>query len=236
MPKLSNTLAIRIVIAASAMCLGSSALSEDSLSHHQDYEAALNITLNSEERITTQMSRLLIGEVKHFDFLQFEHIELMRHARALAHPPSDVSEEAKEEIKREADALMSASLEIEWIIADFLQEYAQVRSATSNILDIVSSLEDEKDAALRSKLHSIKAQTQQLVLNGYQDDWEELNNSLSRVLASDIGAQAKAELDFQKAQLAHYLPTLAKHIKRVENGASDEIAKRLEQAYRSKAT
>lgn len=94
------------------------------VAHPREYEAAMATVLEGTTRIEGEMRHILRGDVAHYDFLQYEHIELIRHARALAHPPAALDQVAREQIAALADEVLEAANELEWIIADFLRAQA----------------------------------------------------------------------------------------------------------------
>lgn len=106
--------------------------------HHKAYLDALDKVLVAESRIAGEMSRISNGTVAHYDFLQHEHIELLRHARALRHPPNRLSASERDNMIAQADTLLTAAESLELVIADFLRAQALLRSAISNTLDLVA--------------------------------------------------------------------------------------------------
>lgn len=99
----------------------------DPAAHHALYASALVAVTKASDNILAEMERISAEEVAHYDFLQFEHLELIRHARALAHPPAAMDEQTKLLLQANADKLLLASHELEWIIADFLRAQAMGR-------------------------------------------------------------------------------------------------------------
>lgn len=94
---------------------------DPAVAHKREYEAAMDMVLDGPYRIREEMRRILQGDVAHYDFLQYEHIELIRHARALAHPPAALDEADRKDIAALAGDVVEATNELEWIIADFLR-------------------------------------------------------------------------------------------------------------------
>ena len=106
--------------------------------HHQAYLDALDTAMAAEVRIGGEMIRISNGEVAHYDFLQHEHIELLRHASALRHPPLAMSASERGGVIARADALLMAAESLELVIADYLRAQAQLSSALSNTLDLIA--------------------------------------------------------------------------------------------------
>ena len=61
--------------------------------HQQEYVAALDRVTAAPTRIAEEMQRIRSEKVAHYDFLQYEHIEMLRHARALSYPPANLEPE-----------------------------------------------------------------------------------------------------------------------------------------------
>ncbi|MEX2366163.1 MAG: cytochrome c peroxidase, partial [Pseudohongiellaceae bacterium] len=98
----------------------------DDTSHHEAYLTAIDETEAGASRILSEMQRINSGEVAHFDFLQFQHRELIRHARSLQYPPSSLDESLRDHLASKAQDLLSAVNQLEWVIADFLRAEAMI--------------------------------------------------------------------------------------------------------------
>jgi cytochrome c peroxidase len=101
--------------------------------HHLAYLAALNNTDTAKEKILTEMRRIQSGEVAHFDFLQYQHLELIRYATALQYPPSELSADTRVQLNHAAQTLMAETHKLEWIIADFLRAEAMIKVLLTHI-------------------------------------------------------------------------------------------------------
>lgn len=97
------------------------------VSHTEAYQAAIEAIETTANRLLPEMQRIHSGEVAHFDFLQFQHRELIRHARALHHPPSSLNGVQRNRLVSEAQQLLTEVNALEWIIADFLRAEAMTR-------------------------------------------------------------------------------------------------------------
>lgn len=107
--------------------------------HHQAYLEALDTVTAAEARLDREMARISNATVSHYDFLQHEHIELLRHASALRHPPTGLSASARDNVLAQADALLMAAESLELVIADFLRAEAMLSSALFNTLDLLAT-------------------------------------------------------------------------------------------------
>lgn len=127
----------------STFLFASQALAE-TVSHHQAYLSALDTVIAAETRIGSEMTRISSGTVAHYDFLQHEHIELLRHASALRHPPTRMSASERDSVIARADALLMSAESLELVIADFLRAEALLSSAVSNTLDLLATQPKQK--------------------------------------------------------------------------------------------
>jgi len=120
--------------------------------HAPQYQAAITAIAGAGDRILAQMQRINSGDVANFDFLQFEHLELIRHARALAFPPADIETGIQQSLQRSAAELLAASHELEWIIADFLRAEAMSRVMDTHLDgDEENTLADQLDDPAQRK-------------------------------------------------------------------------------------
>lgn len=99
--------------------------------HHQAYQATAAAILPAFEQLLVEMQKLDSGAVAHFDFIQFQHLELIRHARALQHPPSTLPPPVRSALINQADKLLTEVMNLEWSIADFLQAQAMIAVLTA---------------------------------------------------------------------------------------------------------
>ncbi|MDO9317048.1 MAG: cytochrome c peroxidase [Gammaproteobacteria bacterium] len=212
-------------------------LESQSQTHEQAYLAALEKVTQGEARIASELQRVQSGAVAHYDFLQYEHIELVRHARALAYPPSDMNSATRAAIATEAAQLVDSANAMEWVIADFLRAMAQVRSAASNTLDIAASLKQDAAGDQLTRLENLQVQTLLFMASSYNtgnsEVWSELSTSFEAVLTSGIGEQAQRELAFQRQQLEQYGAVLIEQQQKLQDSDVDELAVNLEKLYRS---
>ena len=132
---------IRICFGSILLILGSVLASPtyaEAETHTAAYEDALARVSSGQGKLIAEMERINSGQVAHFDFLQFEHLEILRFASALRYPPTSLNESQRAAIREQADQLLLSAETLEWTIADFLRSQALLNSALSNTLDIVS--------------------------------------------------------------------------------------------------
>ncbi len=108
--------------------------------HLLEYKAALEQVENAPKRIDAEMQRIRNGEVLHFDFLQYEHIEMLRHARALDFPPANLEPDQRANMLAQAHSWQLSAERYELTIADFLRTLALVNNAKANYQDLLRIL------------------------------------------------------------------------------------------------
>lgn len=165
--------------------------------HQEEYDAALNRVAATPARITEEMQRIRSGQVAHYDFLQYEHIEMLRHARALSFPPAGLEPEQREAMLSQAAQLQQSAEQYELIIADFLRTYAAASGARSNYLDLLKILSTEAD----EKSLSLLALAEQSLLEFYEqpnsDTKLELESSTQALYGINLNDERLRELRLQ---------------------------------------
>lgn len=165
--------------------------------HQEEYDAALNRAAAAPARISEEMLRIRSGEVAHYDFLQYEHIEMLRHARALSYPPASLDTEQREAMLSQAAQLQQSAEQYELIIADFLRAYAAASGARSNYLDLLKILSIDAD----EKGLSLLAQAERSMMAFYErpssDTKLELESSTQALYGIGLNDERLQELRLQ---------------------------------------
>jgi len=165
--------------------------------HQEEYSAALNRAAEAPMRIAEEMQRIRSGAVAHYDFLQYEHIEMLRHARALSFPPANLEPEQREAMLSQAAQWQQTAEQYELIIADFLRSQALASSAKANYQDLLRIL----SAAADEKTLSLLAQAEQSALAFYAqprtDTQLEFESSTLALLGINLNPQRLEELQLQ---------------------------------------
>lgn len=210
-----------------------SALAQTGGSHQQDYLEALDKVEQGEARILAELDRIQQGNVAHYDFLQFENIELVRHSRALAYPPADLPQRQREDIIQQADALLGSANALEWIIADYLRAFALVRSASANTLDIAVTLQASAEEPLAKALTALEARMLTFAVSGYADDETALHAAFTEVLPALPHGQARRELSVQQTLIRDNASRLGSLRQAVVDSDVDQQALVLKSLYMS---
>jgi len=167
--------------------------------HHQAYLDALDTVIASETRIEAEMERISNGAVAHYDFLQHEHIELLRHANALRHPPTQMSVSQHDAVIARADALLMAAESVELVIADFLRAQALLSSAVSNTLDLLATQPNQSQTnADLGNLQQLAHAAREFRTNNTTETREVLYAAFDEVASLDIGQTWQSELSVQR--------------------------------------
>lgn len=170
--------------------------------HLEEYDAAMDRAADGPARIEEEMRRIRSGAVAHYDFLQYEHIEMLRHARALAHPPAILAADEREARLAQAEDLQQSAERYEFIIADFLRAYAIASGAMTNYRDLLRILAAEADEKTLAQL----AQAEHSLMTFYETpngatrgELEDVTNALYGV---DLNHERVKELETQVRLLA----------------------------------
>lgn len=176
--------------------------------HSKDYKLALEITSSAPARITIEMQRIRSGEVAHYDFLQYEHIEMLRHARALSFPPAEVDSEMRASMLQQAEQWQAAAAQYELTIADFLRSHAVSLNAKLNYQDLLRAFSLGAD----EKTQALLVRAEDSVIAYFQQPESETRTRLedtTRALATlDLNPERYAELQHQVQMLVSNAPEL----------------------------
>ncbi|MBT8148133.1 MAG: c-type cytochrome [Gammaproteobacteria bacterium] len=174
--------------------------------HRQEYAEALNRVAEAPERIHEEMRRIRSGSVMHYDFLQYQHIEMLRHARALSFPPAAMEQAQRKELLTKAAEWQQTAEQYELIIADFLRTQAVANSATANIQDLLRLLSVVDDENTRLLL----AQAEQTALAFYKQPDPATQLSLERAAQAlesvDLNTRHFEEFQRQVRMLLENVP------------------------------
>ena len=168
-------------------------------SHQDAYALALGKMVDIHARLISEMEQVRDGRVAHFDYLQNEHIELLRYASALRFPPAALPQARQAEMVQQAEGLLSQVSDLEWVIADFLRSHARAASGLSNTIDLATmhaaqiADPDKKEALLQ-----VETGARMLKQRPENDTLQALELAFSKVDYAAIGEQASAELEFQR--------------------------------------
>lgn len=144
----------KLMIAVSALAV--SFAHAEIESHDVAYQQALNNVGVGYKRLGDELDRIHYGEVAHFDFLQYEHFEVLRYAHALRYPPSGIGRESRELIMKHAAEVSSAAESLELTLSDFLRSHALLDSAISNTLDIARQAGMKSERSAQAALNDLE--------------------------------------------------------------------------------
>ena len=134
-------------------------------------------------------------------------------------------------MRNEAQALLGSAEALEWIIADYLRAFAQVRSATSNTLDIAAKVALSATSDLQGLLTTLQTETQSFRDSAYKNDQDSLIQAYDAVLNSDISEQRHRELQFQKERITVFSPQLSTHMQALIDSEVNVQAAQLKALY-----
>lgn len=109
-----------------AQVIGKGGVQTSLASHEEAYLVAITAVETAAVALLMEMERVHGGQTAHFDFLQFQHRELIRYARALNYPPSALAAPARDELVAAAQGLLTTVSRLDWMIADLLRAEAMI--------------------------------------------------------------------------------------------------------------
>lgn len=176
--------------------------------HQQEYDAAMDQAADGPARIEEEMRRIRSGEVAHYDFLQYEHIEMLRHARALSHPPATLVDGERDALLKQAEKLQQSAEQYELIIADFLRAYAIASGALTNYRDLLRILSTDADEKTLAQL----AAAERSLLAFYEAPngatQRELEGTTNSLYGVDLNHERVKELETQVRMLMGSVPEI----------------------------
>ncbi len=197
-------------------------------SHHQDYLEALRKVTSAQPKLIYEMNRIQTGEVAHYDFLQYEHIELIRHAKALAHPPAALPESVRTDLTQQAQTLLHTSNQLEWVIADFLRSHALVLSARYNLNDLIQQQVTEANGTQLTTLFELNSHVNRYLIQ--QASENDLRNFIDKIEHESL--LKVAGLIFQVKQLINEKPKEQTAFKQLVETSVNQQAWQLAQTYK----
>jgi hypothetical protein len=205
--------------------------------HHQAYLDALDTVMAAEARIGGEMIRISNGEVAHYDFLQHEHIELLRHACALRHPPTGMLASERDSVLAQADALLIAAESLELVIADFLRAEALISNAVSNTLDLIATQPSQSlTNAELSHLQQLALAAGEFRRDNTIETREVLDAAFEKVASLEIAQTWLGELSAQRDLIRINSAEAAAGLGKLERVGVELLAVELRSAYREART
>lgn len=122
--------------------------------HALAYRNVVQLIPVAQRQLLQEVDALVAGRVAHFDFVQFQHLELIRYASALLHPPSTLSSTQHRLVLEQADLLHGRVLALELTIADLLQAFAR----TGDLENLLRRTEGETPLLSRGEAESLLAE------------------------------------------------------------------------------
>lgn len=216
-----------------AFMLANPALAKGS-EHHQAYLDALDTVVAAQSRIGGEMTRISNGTVAHFDFLQHQHIELLRHASALRHPPTQITAKTRDGVIAKADALLNSAESLEVVIADFLRAQALLNSAVSNTLDLLKSQPNQRlTNAELNNVQQLAQAAREFHTRNTVEARKVLYAAYDKVASVDIQQVWKNELLAQRLLIQNNASEAAAGVSKLAAAEISSLAERLQSAYLS---
>jgi hypothetical protein len=200
--------------------------------HQSAYLDALDTVIAADMGIREGMSRISDGTVAHFDFLQNEHIELLRHASALRHPPTRLAPGERPRVIALAEALFSFAESLELVIADFLRAQALLGSAVSSTLDLLATQSKQRlSNAEQSSFQQLASSARKFRTNNTPESRKALYAAFDEVAALRLNQTLQSELLVQRTLIQNNANEAAAGLGRVAAAELTPLAGKLKATY-----
>lgn len=176
--------------------------------HQQQYSEALQRAAAAPAKISEQMQRIRSGQVAHYDFLQYEHIEMLRHARALSFPPATFDPAQRKEALVQAAKWQKSAEQYELVIADFLRSQAVYSSAKANYLDLLRLLAIDADEKVLAMLANAEQSLLRFDVRPGVDEQLALKRTTQALQGNRLHPQWIEELQLQERLLLNNVPII----------------------------
>lgn len=195
--------------------------------HHQSYLKALEKASVAKSRLIFEMNRIQSGTVSHYDFLQYEHIELIRHSKALNHPPASLPETVRIDLKQQAKNILDSANVLEWVIADFLRAHSLMLSSRYNLNDLIDKNLKSSNADQFNRLLTLnKHLNRYLIQQTGEQNLKQAVQDFKRQPSKEINA-----FIFQTEQLINQAPLVQAAFKALLDSPIDHQAWLLTNTY-----
>lgn len=166
--------------------------------HELAYAEALQRLESAPGRLLREIDSIRRGDVAHFDFLQHEHIELLRDARALRFPPASLESDRRAALREQAERVLRLATALELTLADFLRSQALVNAALSSTVDIADLASRRADSDSRSTLAGLSKAAVSFRRTANEETRSALMRAFDDIAGISISAQYRDELSAQR--------------------------------------
>lgn len=187
-----------LVLGLTLMSLFSTQSLAEAGSHELAYAEALQRLELAPGRLLREIDNIRQGDVAHFDFLQYEHIELLRDARALRFPPASLESDRRVALRDQAERVLRLATALELTLADFLRSQALVNAALSNTVDIADLASRNADSNSRSALARLSEAAIAFRKTANEETRSALMRAFDDIAGISISAQYQNELSAQR--------------------------------------
>jgi methyl-accepting chemotaxis protein len=167
--------------------------------HHQAYLDNLQAAEKHFAQMQAEMLRSRFGEVKHYDYVQHNYIELQRNIRALSIAPDFLNTSVQQQISAPLGVLTGYSTDLELILSDFQRANSLLRNSVAYLPTYIKTLQSlAVDDSTRNLLDLLEKKALSFYI--YQDahNAQEMKQLLDAYMATE--------------QLPHQASTLPVHI------------------------
>ncbi len=110
--------------------------------HHQAYLDGIQSIEKHFAQMQAEMLRTRFGEVKHYDYVQHNYIELQRHVNSMLSVPDFVDRETSQKLTNLANAMDQQVKDLEFTLSDFNRANSLLRNSVAYLPTLIKSLQE----------------------------------------------------------------------------------------------
>lgn len=110
--------------------------------HHQAYLDGIQSIEKHFAQMQAEMLRTRFGEVKHYDYVQHNYIELQRHVNSMLSVPDFVDHETSQKLTNLANAMDQQVKDLEFTLSDFNRANSLLRNSVAYLPTLIKSLQE----------------------------------------------------------------------------------------------
>jgi hypothetical protein len=200
--------------------------------HHQAYLDNLQSAEKHFAQMQAEMLRSRFGEVKHYDYVQHNYIELQRNIRAMSVTPDFLNSNAQQKLLAPISILNDYSNDFELALSDFQRANSLLRNSIAYLPTYIKTLQSlaENDAT-RNLLDLLEKKALSFYI--YQDDRnaQDMKQLLDAYLATENLPHQASTLSVHIDVLLIYSKSVAEAMKKVSKFALSTSVSQIRDIY-----
>ncbi len=202
--------------------------------HHQAYLDSLQSVDKHFAQMQAEMLRSRFGEVKHYDYLQANYIELQRYAKTLSFPPAYLDGANQQTLISGAASISEQATGLELVLSDFQRANSLLRNSVAYLPTFISTLKALSDTE-STKMLLDALEKNALAFYIYQDDANaaKMRESLAAYMATENLPHQASTLPVHIDVLQIYSKKVNEAMKAVSRFTIPSLTNKLHESYAS---